>query len=385
VNGADLRRPAGPPGPPGAPGSVPGNPFPSTEMVQRRSGVAVRARLSANENEFGPHPDAVAAIRAAAEQANRYPDCEHFDLRAALAERHGVDLGCLHVAAGIDGLLSAVGRVLLGPGRTLVTVAGTYPTMAYFAGARGSAVRTVPYADHRIEVDALLAAAHRGAAEVVYVAEPDNPTGGDLGRTELLRLADHLPDRTVLVIDGAYAEYQPEGRSLLPEDVLSRRILWFRTFSKAHGLAGLRAGYALGRPRLLDALAGGGEHYAVGRLAEMAALAAVRAPGRLTEVLRATAEGRQHYHRCLDAAGLAVLPGQTNFVAVRCPGGPRQAARLRDLLAEQGVLVRHPDGPGVDDLLRITIGPADQRERVLTLLAGALRTESRPGKPESTG
>jgi histidinol-phosphate aminotransferase len=348
-----------------------GNPFPSTEMVQRRTGIAVAARLSANENEFGPFPEAVAALVAAAGQANRYPDCDHHDLRQALSRRHGVDPGRVYVAAGIDGLLAAASRVLLGPGRTLVTVAGAYPTMAYFAGVAGSGVEAVPYAAHRVDVAGLVAAAHATAAEVVYLAEPDNPTGGALGRAAVLRLADQLPARTVLIVDGAYAEYQDDP--LPPGEVLGRRVLWLRTFSKAYGLAGLRIGYAIGQPWLLDALARGGEFYAVGRLAEAAALAAVQAPERLAATVRATAEGRADYHRRLAGAGLRVLPGQANFVAARCPGGPEQAARIRETLAAQGILVRQPDGPGVGDLLRITIGPTAQRETVHALIAECLR------------
>jgi histidinol-phosphate aminotransferase len=362
-----------------------GNPFPSTEMVQRRTGIVVAARLSANENEFGPFPEAVAALVAAAGQANRYPDCDHYDLRHALAGQHGVEPACVYVAAGIDGLLAAASRVLLGPGRTLVTVAGTYPTMAYFAGVTGSRVQAVPYAGHRVDVAGLLAAAHASSADVVYLAEPDNPTGVALGRTAVLELADRLPPHTVLILDGAYAEYQDDRDDqddqdrddrddrVLPGDVLGRRVLWLRTFSKAYGLAGLRVGYALGQPRLLDALARGGEYYAVGRLAEAAALAAVQAPGRLAAVVRATAQGRADYERRLGGTGLQALPGQTNFVAARCPGGPEQAAQVRESLAARGFLVRQPDGAGVEDLLRITIGPAAQRDTVLGLIAASLR------------
>jgi histidinol-phosphate aminotransferase len=348
-----------------------GNPFPSTEMVQRRTGVAVTARLSANENEFGPFPEAVAALAAAAGQANRYPDCDHYDLRRSLADRHGVDPETVYVAAGIDGLLAAASRTLLGAGRTLVTVAGTYPTMAYFAGSTGSLVQAVPYAGHRVDVAGLLAAAHASAADVVYLAEPDNPTGGALGRAAVLQLADRLPAHTVLIVDGAYAEYQDDP--LLAADVPGRRVLWLRTFSKAYGLAGLRIGYAIGRPELLAALTRGGEFYAVGRLAEAAALAALHAPRRLAAVVRATAEGRADYQRRLAGTGLQVLPGQTNFVAARCPDGPAQAAYIRESLANQGFLLRQPDGPGVDDLLRITIGPAAQRGTVHALIARSPR------------
>jgi histidinol-phosphate aminotransferase len=340
------------------------NPFPSTEEVQRRTGVSVWARLNANENEFGPPEVVRAAIIRAATEANRYPDCENIDLKSALAATHGIDPENIHVMAGIDGLLSAVSRTRLGRGRSLAAVCGTYPTMAYLARAGGTTVHTVPYAGHRIGIDALLAAAHRHQPDVVYLAEPDNPTGVALGATEVLRLADQLPPRCTLVVDGAYADYQTPGRTLREADVLDRKMLWLRTFSKAYGMAGLRVGYAVGRPELLDVLAYGSEHYAVGRIAQQAALAAVSDPQTISETVRATSAGRDHYRTEL-APDFEVLPGETNFVSLRCPGGARQAGALQRYLARQGVLVRQPGAPGIDDLLRVTIGPPWQREVVI--------------------
>ncbi|NMI62665.1 aminotransferase class I/II-fold pyridoxal phosphate-dependent enzyme [Streptomyces sp. RLA2-12] len=241
-------------------------------MQERSTGLPARWRLSTNENEFGPAPSAVEAMAAAAQDAHRYPDCAHHSLRRSLARLHGVSEEAILVATGIDGLLAQVCRSLLHPDSPVVTTAGTYPTFAHFAEAAGAVVHTVDYHQDRADAEALATAARRHRAALVYLAEPDNPLGSALGADEVLRLADRLPESTVLVVDGAYAEYAAT-RPLDARDVMGRPLLWLRTFSKAHGLAGLRVGYCLYDRATTAGLDRGLEHYAVGRLAETAARA----------------------------------------------------------------------------------------------------------------
>jgi histidinol-phosphate aminotransferase len=355
------------------------NPFPSTEMVERATGRRARERLSTNENEFGPAPETAAAIAHAAAEAHRYPDCDHYDLRMRLAERLVAPPSAIRISSGIDGLLGEIARTFLGRGRIAVTGAATYPTFAYFARASGAEIRLAPLSvgAEANAVTAVLAAlaapSQDGAvpADVVYLAEPDNPTGAMLGRSAILSLAYSLPDTTLLVVDGAYSEYLDPRDALAAADILDHRVLWLRTFSKAYGLAGMRIGYAVGRPAILARLAVGAEHYVVGRLAEAAALAALDCVSYTDEVVMRTAEGRKHYTAELTAMGLDVLPSATNFVTVRC-GGPETAASLADSLAREGVLVRHLAAPGLTDCLRISIGPSAQRTAVLARIASLL-------------
>jgi histidinol-phosphate aminotransferase len=354
------------------------NPFPSTEMVERATGRRARERLSTNENEFGPAPETAAAIARAAAEAHRYPDCDHYDLRMRLAERLVVPPSAIRISSGIDGLLGEIARTFLGRRRIAVTGAATYPTFTYFARASGAEIRLAPLSAEAKAATAVLAAlaappSQDGAvpADVVYLAEPDNPTGAMLGRSAILSLADSLPDTTLLVVDGAYNEYLDPRDALAAADVLYHRMLWLRTFSKAYGLAGMRIGYAVGRPGILARLAVGAEHYVVGRLAEAAALAALDCVAYTDEVVMRTAEGRKHYTAELTAMGLDVLPSATNFVTVRC-GGPETAASLADGLAREGVLVRHLAAPGLTDCLRISIGPSAQRAAVLARIASLL-------------
>ncbi|GAU65769.1 histidinol-phosphate aminotransferase [Streptomyces sp. NBRC 110611] len=344
------------------------NPFPSLEMTERATGLRARERLSTNENEFGPSAEAVRAIAAAAGEAHRYPDCDHFALRERLAARLRTGPDTVLVGSGVDGLLGATVRAFLGPGRTAAAGAATYPTFGYFARAAGAGLRTVPYRPGADGLEALSRCAHEHRAEVVYLADPDNPTGSSRGAAPALALADALPAGTLLVVDGAYAEYQDPADRLTARQVTSRRMLWLRTFSKAHALAGLRIGYAIGAPELLGALARGAEHYVVGRVAEAAALASLDATAHLSHVIEATATGRAHYTAALGRLGLTVLPGMTNFVTVRL-ADRATAGHLAGALAAQGIFVRHLRVPGMTDCLRLTIGPAAQRATVLDAVA----------------
>ncbi|MFF4607285.1 aminotransferase class I/II-fold pyridoxal phosphate-dependent enzyme [Streptomyces sp. NPDC001339] len=344
------------------------NPFPSLEMTERATGLRARERLSTNENEFGPSAEAVRAIAAAAAEAHRYPDCDHFALRERLAARLRTGPDTLRVGSGVDGLLGATVRAFLGPGRTAVTSEATYPTFGYFARAAGSGLRLVPYRSGAADLEALSRCAHEHRADVVYLADPDNPTGSSRGAATVLALADDLPAGTLLVVDGAYAEYQNPADRLTARQVTGRRMLWLRTFSKAYALAGLRVGYAIADRELLGALAGGAEHYVVGRVAEAAALAALDATTHLSHVIEETAAGRAHYTAALSRLGLTVLPGMTNFVTIRL-ADQATAGRLAGALAALGIFVRHLRVPGMTDCLRITIGPATQRATVLDALA----------------
>jgi histidinol-phosphate aminotransferase len=346
-------------------------------MTERATGRRVRERLSTNENEFGVAPGVLEAIAAAAATANRYPDCDHFTLRQRLGEAVGVDPAAVRIGSGIDGLLGQVCRTFLGDGRFAVASDSTYPTFGYFAG---TSLRLARCAGARLDPAAMIRSAAGDAgdrsaagdagdqAAVVYVAEPDNPTGAELGRDTILALADALPERTLLVLDGAYAEYQDPGRAVLPADVLDRRMLWLRTFSKAYALAGMRVGYAIGRPDLLAELDAGAEHYVVGRIAEAAAVAALGQQAFLRAVLRQTAEGVSHYTAALTALGFPVLPSATNFVTFRC-GDPPAATRLAGSLAERGIFVRQVAAPGLTDCIRLTVGPPGQRAAVLAAIA----------------
>ena len=239
-------------------------PFVGPETQERARGRRFRARLGANESAFGPAPEAVEAMARAAGEAWAYGDPEGHDLKAALAAHHGVGADHIAVGEGIDGLLGVAARLFLDPGAAVVTSLGAYPTFNYHVAGLGGRLVTIPYRDDREDWRALAEAARREGARVVYLANPDNPMGSWQPGGDILALLDALPPDCVQFLDEAYAEFAP--REAIPVLALDDpRVIRFRTFSKAHGLAGLRVGYALAAPPLAQAFDKLRNHFGVGR------------------------------------------------------------------------------------------------------------------------
>jgi histidinol-phosphate aminotransferase len=186
-------------------------PFTGPETLERRAGRPFAARLGANESGWGPAPAAIAAMRDAAATAWRYGDPEMHDLRAALAARHATTPSHVMPGEGIDGLLGLLVRLTMAPGDLAVMSAGAYPTFAFHVTGFGGRIETVPYAVQHEVPDALLAAAQRTGARLLYLANPDNPMGTWHGSATILRLIDRLPAQTLLVLDEAYADFAPPG------------------------------------------------------------------------------------------------------------------------------------------------------------------------------
>ncbi|MEL6336700.1 MAG: pyridoxal phosphate-dependent aminotransferase [Pseudomonadota bacterium] len=342
-------------------------PFVGPEQQERDRGGPFRARIGANESPFGPSPRAIAAIREAAAEGWQYADPTCHDLKTALADRLGLAPDCLVVGEGIDGLLGLTVRLFAGPGDAVVTSAGAYPTFNYHVAGFGARLVTVPYRDDAEDPEALAAAAMEECARLVYLSNPDNPMGSWLTADRLAALLDALPQGCLLCLDEAYGEFAPPD-AILPLDPSDRRLIRFRTFSKAYGLAGLRIGYAIAPPEVAAAYDRVRNHFGVNRLAQAAAIAALADQSHLAQVLADTAAARREIERIARTNGLTPLPSATNFVAVDCGGdGARARAVLQGLLARD-VFVRMPGLAPLDRCIRIGAGtPADLR-----LLAEAL-------------
>ncbi len=342
-------------------------PFVGPEAQERAAGRPFQARIGANESVFGPSPRAVAAMAAAAAEAWCYGDPEMHDLRAAIADHHGVAPANVMIGEGIDGLLGNLVRLLVGPGVPVVTSAGAYPTFNYHVVGFGGRLVTVPYRDDAEDPEALLAAVQAHDAPLVFLANPDNPMGSWLPAARIAALVAALPGDAVLCLDEAYADFMPAG-ALLPLDMSEPRVIRMRTFSKAHGLAGLRVGYALGHADLIAAFDRVRNHYGMGRVAQAGALAALRDRDWLAGVVRDVAAARERIGAIAAANGLEALPSATNFVTIDC-GRDGDFARgvLRELVA-RGVFVRMPMVAPLDRCIRVTAG----READLDVFAAAL-------------
>ena len=213
-------------------------PFVGPETQERARGRPFRARIGANEIVLGPSPRAIDAMRAAAPDAWMYGDSACLDLRTALAARiTAMPLDSIVVGEGIDGLLGYLVRLFVAPGDAVVTSAGAYPTFNYHVTGYGGAIHTVPYRDDREDPGALVAKAAETGAQLIYIANPDNPMGSWHDAGAMARMIAQVPDGSLLVLDEAYAEFAPEPTAPAP-DPDDRRVIRMRTFSKAYGLAG---------------------------------------------------------------------------------------------------------------------------------------------------
>ncbi len=342
-------------------------PFVGPEAQERAMGRPFRARIGANESVFGPSPRAVAAIAEAASGAWMYGDPEMHDLRAALAAHHGVTPANVMIGEGIDGLFGNLVRLLVGPGTPVVTSAGAYPTFNYHVAGFGGRLVTVPYRGDAEDPDALLAATLETGASLVFLANPDNPMGSWLPAERVSALIAGLPGDCVLCLDEAYSDFAPP-EAIPPLDLDEPRVIRMRTFSKAHGLAGLRVGYALGHADLIAAFDRVRNHFGMGRVTQAGALAALADRDWLAGVVRDVAAGRERVAAIAAENGLTALPSATNFVAVDCGRDGDFARGVLRQLGARGVFVRMPYVAPLDRCIRVTVG----RDADLDAFAAAL-------------
>ncbi len=337
-------------------------PFVGPEELARRVGRATLVRLGANESAFGPPPRALEAMHASLARTNWYGDPESSDLRALLARRHGCTPANIAVAAGIDDLLGLAVRAHLAPGDVSVMALGTYPTYTYHVVGYGARAETVPYrSDGSIPLELLAERAHASGARMVYLANPDNPSGSFVRRDAVAAFLDALPAGVTIVLDEAYADFVEPGEALADAEAFADpRVVRMRTFSKAYGLAGARIAYALAAEETIAAFGKIRLQYGVSRTAQIGALVALEESDFLTGVVADVARGRADYAALGARFGLATLPSHTNFVCFDL-GSRERAEAMVDALLERGIFVRKPAAPPLDGHIRVTVGTEAER------------------------
>ncbi|MGM7646277.1 histidinol-phosphate transaminase [Nocardia sp. JW2] len=317
-------------------------------------------KLASNETTFGPLPSAAKAIAAAAEQANRYPDNQVTELRAALAEFLGMSVANVAVGCGSVALCQELVQITCDATTDEVVFAWrsfeAYPIVTQVGNATSVPVPLT--ADHRHDLDAM-ADAITERTKLIFVCNPNNPTGTAHPRAELERFLDRVPPHVLVVLDEAYFEYLrlPETDGI---EICRTRpnVVVLRTFSKAYGLAGLRVGYAVGDPEVITALLKVHIPFSVNRVAQAAAIASLEAYGELLDRTDVLITQRAQVRDALLAAGYEVPPSEANFVWL--PLGAR-SLEFAEASAAAGVLVRPFAGDGV----RVTIGDPHENERFL--------------------
>ena len=327
-------------------------------------------KLSANENPLGTSPAALAA-RAEAETANRYPDPDSTALRAAIGAVHGIDPARIVLGTGSDELLNLAAQAYAGVGDEVIYV--RYGFSVYDIAARrcGATPVVAPDLDYGTDVDALLALV-TPQSRVVFVANPNNPTGSFLPKGEIARLHAALPSDVLLVIDQAYAEYlapeDDDGALALAE--AHGNVLVTRTFSKIYGLAGERVGWGTGAPAIIDTLNRIRGPFNVTNTGQAMAEAAVGDRAFVEHARQHNAQIRARFVAELGALGndgLRPLPSEANFVLILF-SGKLTAERAYNGLAERGTITRWLPGQGLPHGLRITIGTAEQMDDIAAAL-----------------
>jgi histidinol-phosphate aminotransferase len=348
-------------------------PFVGPEAQERARGAKFRARIGANESVFGPSPEAIAAMREAAAEVWRYCDPENHDLKLALAAHHGVAPENIVVGEGIDGLLGLLVRLLVAPGEAtpVVTSLGAYPTFNYHVAGFGGRLVAVPYRGDHEDPDALLAAAARERAPLIFFANPDNPMGSVHPAATVAEMIAALPEHAVLCLDEAYSEFAGEGM-LAPIDVGHPRVIRMRTFSKGYGMAGARIGYAIAQAALADAFNKVRNHFGVNRIAQAGALAALGDQAWLAEVQRKVAAAREQIAAIASANGLVPLSSATNFVAIDCGHDGAFARAVLAGLVARDIFVRMPFMPPQDRCIRVTAGTDSDLDAFAEALPEAL-------------
>ena len=352
----------------GLPASVP---FVGPEALERARGRPFRARLGANESSFGAAPGAIAAMREAVADGWKYGDPESHDLTHAIAARHGVTPAHVVVGEGIDALFGVIARLHVEPGVAVVSSLGAYPTFAFHVAGNGGRLVTAPYRDDREDVEALLGLVRAERPRLVFLANPDNPMGSWWDAAAVEAFAGALPDDALLCLDEAYADFAPAG-TLPSIDPGDPRVLRFRTFSKAHGMAGLRVGYALGAPAIVAPFDRVRNHFGVNRVAQAGALASLADEGHIASVVARVERARARISAIAAGNGLRALPSATNFVAVDCGRDGAFARRVLAALAERDVFIRMPGVAPLDRCIRISAAPDAELDVLAAELPGAL-------------
>ncbi|PKU26160.1 histidinol-phosphate transaminase [Telmatospirillum siberiense] len=351
------------------PGILDINPY--VAGTSRLTGIDRVIKLSSNEGALGPSPRALAAYQAMAGEMHRYPDGHAVALREALAARDGLKAEQIVCGAGSDELLQLLVRGYAGFGDEVLYSRHGFLVYPIAAKASGATPVFAEEIDLTASVDNLLAAVTE-RTRILFIANPNNPTGTYLSVSEMRRLRDGLPGHVLLVIDAAYAEFADRNDYSPGADLVetSENVVMTRTFSKIYGMGGLRLGWAYCPPAVADVLNRVRGPFNVSSAALEAGLAAVEDGEFLDLAQRHNSYWRAWFEEKVRSLGLETIPSVTNFILVRFPGeAGRDAAAADVFLRGKGIIVRAMGTYGLSDCLRITIGRDDEMQAAVAALA----------------
>jgi histidinol-phosphate aminotransferase len=356
---------------------VPGKPIEEVEQDLKIHAV----KLASNENPLGPSPKAMAAARQALGEANWYPDGGSKRLREVLALRYGVRAEEVFVGLGSSEIIDLASRVLLRPGLTGITSEGSFALFAIAIRASGGKLVQTPMRNYTFDLDAI-AAAVTPETRVIYIANPNNPTGTAFGAAEFDVFLKKVPGDVLVVLDEAYTEYA-ERRDLPKAMEIFKKynnLLTLKTFSKVYGLAGLRIGYGIGHPTLVAEMNKLRTPFNVTSVGQAAALAALDDAEHVRRSVEMNHAERARLFRRLQGMGLRPVASETNFLFI--PTGAN-AKGMCDELLHEGVIVRPLAWMGFPDAIRISVGDPDENSKLLAAMAKVMARRKPVAAPVS--
>jgi len=333
----------------------------SAEEVQRTYGLARVSKLASNENPLGPSPLAIEAMGRCLSGLNIYPNGGQ-DLRRVLAEKFETKIENVIAGSGSDGIISNIIRTFLSDEDEVLTTDAAFIGFQVLARSRGVAYRTVPYRDWHYDLKALAAAINE-RTKIVYLANPNNPTGTIFSKHEFDEFYRHVPERVLIILDEAYFEYAKDNPRY-PDSMHYRydNVITLRTFSKVYGLAGVRIGYGFAHERLITNLLKVKLPFEPSTLAQAAGIAALADKEFLHKSLQLNARGLKFLTEGLRAIGLNVISSEANFVMVVLSNAALATQLTTDLL-EQGIIIRPLASFGLPNCVRISTGTDEDNQR----------------------
>jgi histidinol-phosphate aminotransferase len=347
----------------------PGRPI---EEVARELGLPADSiiKVASNENPFGPSPLAIAAMQNAIGGVNLYPDGNAFYLKQKLAAKLGVEPANLILGNGSNEIIEFVAHALLAPGDDVVVSQFCFAIYPIVGKMMGANIVTVPAKNYGHDLPAMLRAI-TPLTKIVFVANPNNPTGTLAPREEVIKFVNDVPDDVLLVMDEAYIEFLDDAVDLIPLVRLGARknLILMRTFSKIYGLAGLRIGYGIGNPEFISALEKIRQPFNANLLAQIAALAALDDSEHVRKTRANNFTGLEFFAKAFRELKLEYVPSFANFILVRVGDGQK----VFDAMQKLGVIVRPMGGYQLPEWIRISVGTQRENERCLGTLKAALK------------
>jgi len=333
---------------------VPGKPI---EELERELGISGSIKLASNENPLGPSPKAIAAVKKALDGLNRYPDGSGFYLSQALAKKFEVQPDQIILGNGSNELIELSVRTFVQPGDEIISADPSFVVYKMITQAAGGVNVIVPCKDMRHDLDAM-AARITPRTRVVFIANPNNPTGTMNTKAEMDRFMDQVPDHVLVAVDEAYFEYVTHSEYPDSIDYLKagKNILALRTFSKIYGLAGLRIGYGITTAEIAGLMNKVRQPFNTNSLAQIGAAAALADRKHVEKSIAVNNEGKQFLSQSFQRLGISFLPTETNFILFETAHDGRE---LYQRLLKSGVIVRPMGG----NRLRVTIGLPDENKR----------------------